>query len=112
MKETLNLYIQDVIKNNWEELSLTDFNGVSFQYRGIARKIAKLHILYKNSGIKPGDKIAICGKNSAQWAVSFFATLTYGAVAVPILHEFKADNIHHIVNHSEAKLLFVDLAIW
>ncbi|MDD2960722.1 MAG: AMP-binding protein [Muribaculaceae bacterium] len=112
MEENLNQYIKDSIRKNWEELSLTDFKGVSFQYRDIARKIAKLHILFKNGGVKPGDKIAICGKNSAQWAVAFFASITYGAIAVPILHEFKSDNIHHIVNHSDAKLLFIDLAIW
>ncbi|MEG2673939.1 MAG: AMP-binding protein [Muribaculaceae bacterium] len=112
MSNNINQHIQDSVRNNWEELSLTDFNGVSFQYRDIARKIAKLHILFENCGLKPGDKIAICGKNSAQWAVLFFGALTYGAVPVPILHEFKADNIHHIVNHSEAKLFFVDLTIW
>ncbi len=110
--ENLNQYIQDSIRKNWEELSLTDFNGVSFQYRDLARKIAKLHIIYENCGLRPGDKIAICGRNSAQWAVAFFSALTYGAVAVPILHEFKSDNIHHIVNHSEAKLFFTDLTIW
>lgn len=112
MEENLNLYIQNSIRKNWEELSLTDFNGVSFQYRDIARKIAKLHILFEKSGIIKGDRIAICGKNSSQWAVALFATLTYGAVAVPILHEFKSDNIHHLVNHCEAKLFFVDLSIW
>lgn len=112
MSDSINGYIQNSIRNNWEELALTDFNGVSFQYRDIARKIAKLHILFENCGVKPGDKIAICGKNSAQWAVAFFGAITYGAVAVPILHEFKADNIHHIVNHSDAQLFFVDLAIW
>lgn len=100
------------MKNNWEELALTDFNGVSFQYRDVARKTAKLHILFRQIGIQPGDRIALCGKNSAQWAVAFIATVTYGAVIVPILHEFKADNIHHLVNHSEAKLFFVDGAIW
>lgn len=112
MEENINSYIQQAICQNWEELSLTDFNGVSFQYRDIARKIAKLHILFENGGIERGDKIAICGKNSAQWAVAFLATITYGAVAVPILHEFKNDNIHHIVNHSDAKLMFTDQAIW
>lgn len=108
----LNKYLQDSIRQNWEELALTDFSGVSFQYRDIARKIAKLHILYEQSGIGHGDKIALCGKNSAQWAVALIATLTYGAVAVPILHEFKPDNLHHLINHCDAKLLFVDNAIW
>ena len=108
----LNSYFQESIRKNWEELSLTDFNGVSFQYRDIARKVAKLHILYEHAGIQKGDKIALCGKNSSQWAVAFIATLTYGAVAVPILHEFKPDNIHNIVNHSDSKLFFCDKTIW
>lgn len=112
MKERLNLYIEDSIKENWERLALTDFQGVSFQYRDLARKIAKLHLLYEAVGIKPGDKIALCGRNSSQWSVAFFSIITYGAVAVPILHEFKADNIHHLVNHSESKLFFTDSAIW
>ncbi len=112
MNKSLNKYIEESIRDNWERLALTDFNGSSFQYRDIARKVAKLHVLYEHTGVKPGDKIAICGRNSAQWAIAFIATITYGAVAVPILHEFKADNIHHLVNHSEAKLFFVDAAIW
>ncbi len=105
-------YIQDSIKENWDRLALTDLNGVSYQYSDIARKIEKLHLLYRAAKIKEGDKIALCGKNSSQWAVAFLATVTYGAVAVPILHEFKADNIHHLVTHSDAKLLFTDDAIW
>lgn len=112
MQENLVSYIEDSIRENWERQSLTDFNGVSFQYRDIARKIAKLHILFENVKIKKGDKIAICGKNSSQWVVAFMASVTYGAVTVPILHEFKADNIHHLVSHSEAKLLFIEDAIW
>lgn len=111
-RETLNEYIQDSIRENWERLALTNFNKESFLYKDVARKIAKLHLLYENAGIKKGDKIAICGKNSAQWAVAFFSVVTYGAVVVPILHEFKPDNIHHIVDHSEAKLFIVDMAIW
>lgn len=112
METTLNGYLQSSVRKNWEELALTDFNGVSFQYRDIARKIAKLHLLYEQAGVKRGDKIALCGKNSSQWAVAFLSAITYGAVAVPILHEFKADNIHHLVTHSEAKLLYTDDAIW
>ena len=104
--------IEYSIRKNWEHIALTDFHGVSYQYRDVARKIEKLHILFENAGVKPGDKIALCGKNSAQWAVAFFGVITYGAVAVPILHEFKADNIHHLVTHSDAKLLFVDSSIW
>ena len=91
---------------------MTDFKGVSYQYKDIARKIAKLHILFEHIGIKPGDKIALCGRNSAQWAVAMFGALTFGAIPVPILHEFKPDNIHHLVNHCEARLFFVDQAIW
>ena len=104
--------IETSIRDNWEELALTDFNGVSFQYRTIARKIAKLHIAYEAAGIKKGDKIALCGRNSAQWSIAFLATLTYGAVPVPILHDFKPDMIHHLVNHSEAKIFFSDRSIW
>lgn len=110
--KTIIEYIQNSVRENWELLALTDFNGPSYQYRDIARKIAKLHLAYESAGIKKGEKIALCGRNSAQWAVAFLATVTYGAVAVPILHEFKADNIHHLVNHSEARLLFTDDAIW
>ena len=110
--EHLNEYIGAAIRNNWEELALTDFHGVSFQYRDVARKIAKLHILFEHTGITMGDKVAICGRNSAQWAIVALACLTYGAVAVPILHDFKSDNIHHLVTHSESKLFFVDEAIW
>lgn len=101
--ESFNKYIEQAIKENWERIALSDFDGVSYHYKDIARKIAKIHLLLESAEIKKGDKIAICGKNSAHWAVAFFAAITYGAVPVPILHEFKADNIHHIVNHSEAK---------
>ena len=109
---TIIQYLQNSVKENWEHLALTDFNGPSYQYRDIARKVAKLHLAFESAGIKKGEKIALCGRNSAQWAVAFIATITYGAVAVPILHEFKADNIHHLVTHSEARLLFTDDAIW
>lgn len=112
MDTSLNNMLAESIKKNWEELALTDFNGFSYQYRDIARKVAKLHILFENSGIKKGDKIATCGKNSAQLSIAIIASMTYGAVTVPILHEFKPDNIHHLVCHSEAKLLFVDTSIW
>lgn len=108
----LNEYIVESIRNNWNLLALTDFRGTSYQFRDVARKSAKLHILFEECGIKKGDKIALCGRNSAQWAVAFFAVITYGAVVVPILSDFKPDNIHHLVNHSESKLLFVDTAIW
>ena len=111
-RKHLNEYIQDSIRQNWEELALTDFHGVSFQYRDVARKIAKLHLLFEQTGIERGDKVALCGRNSAQWAIAALACLTYGAVAVPILHDFKSDNIHHLVTHSDSKLFFVDGSIW
>ena len=110
--KSFNKYIERAIKENWERIALSDFDGVSYHYKDIARKIAKIHLLLESAGIEKGDKVAICGKNSAHWAVAFFAAITYGAVPVPILHEFKADNIHHIVNHSEAKLLFVGDGVW
>lgn len=107
MDKSFNAYIENSIRENWELTALSDFKGVSYNYKDIARKIEKMHILMEAAGVKKGDKIAICGRNSSHWAVAFFATLAYGAVVVPILHEFKPDNIHHIVNHSESKLLFV-----
>ncbi len=104
--------IQQSIKKNWDADALTDYKGITLQYKDVARKIEKIQILLENAGIQKGDKIAVCGRNSAHWATAFLATITYGAVIVPILHEFKADNIHTIVNHSEAKLLFVGDQIW
>ena len=104
---SFNGYIQKAIVENWDHDALTDYQGITLQFHDVARKIEKLHILFENAGVKQGDKIAICGRNSAHWAVTFLATLTYGAVAVPILHEFNAEQIHNIVNHSESKLLFV-----
>jgi len=111
-EDTLNGYIRQSIINNWEFPALTDFDGVSYNYKDVARKITKLHILFEHCGIKKGDKIAICGKNSSQWSVAFLGIITYGAVAVPILNEFKPDTIHHLVNHSESRLLFTDDSIW
>ena len=102
-----NELIEKSIVSNWEKDALTDFKGATLQYHDVARKIEKLHIIFESSGVQKGDKIALCGRNSSSWAVAFLATLTYGAVAVPILHEFTADQIHNIVNHSEAKMLFV-----
>ena len=104
---SFNAYIQRAVTNNWDEDALTDYQGITLQFHDVARKIEKLHILFENSGVRQGDKIAICGRNSAHWAVAFLATLTYGAVAVPILHEFNSEQVHNIVNHSEAKLLFI-----
>lgn len=104
---SFNSYIEKSIIDNWDLDALTDYKGVTLQYKDVARKIEKLHIIFENSGVQRGDKIAICGRNSANWAVAFIATLTYGAIAVPVLHEFKPEQVYNIVNHSEAKLLFV-----
>lgn len=104
--------IKESIENNKELFALSDFQGANFQYRDVARKVAKLHLGFKHAGLRPGDKIALCGRNGANWAIAFLSVLTYGAVAVPILHEFKPDNVHHLVNHCDAKLLFVDSTIW
>ena len=104
---SFNKLIQKSIIENWDLDALTDYKGATLQFHDVARKIEKLHILFENCGVVKGDKIALCGRNSSQWAVAFLATLTYGAVAVPILHEFMAEQIHNIVNHSDAKLLFV-----
>ena len=104
--------IAESLKNNWDLDALTDYQGVTLQYKDVARKIEKLHILFENAGVQPGDKIALCGRNSAHWAAAFMAVLSYGAVAVPILHEFKAKQVHDIVNHSEAKILFVGDMVW
>lgn len=111
-KATLNEYILQSITSNWELPALTDFDGVSYSYKDVARKITKLHIIFERCGLKSGDKLAICGRNSAQWSVAFLGALTYGVVAVPILNEFKPDMIHHLVNHSESKLLFTDSGVW
>ena len=104
---SFNALIEKSIIDHWDMDALTDYKGATLQYHDVARKIEKLHIMFENSGVVKGDKIALCGRNSANWAVAFLATLTYGAIAVPILHEFMADQIHNIVNHSDAKLLFV-----
>ena len=102
-----NEIFEKAIIKYWNLDALTDFKSTTLQYHDVARKIEKLHILFENSGVTRGDKIAICGRNSSNWAVAFIATLTYGAVAVPILNEFTPEQIYNIVNHSEAKLLFV-----
>ena len=110
LQDNLIAYIQESIRDNWDLPALTNFKGESFQYSTVARKISKLHIMFEAAGIKKGDKIALCGRNSAHWATACLAILTYGAVAVPILHEFKPDMVHHLVNHSGARILFVDSA--
>ncbi len=112
MQECFLKYVEESIKKNWDLPSLTDFKGATSSYKDVARKIEKLHILFEHSGIRKGDKIALCSRNMSSWGIAFLATLTYGAIAVPILNEFKPDNIHHIVNHSEARLLFVGDVVW
>lgn len=113
--ETTNSLIQlieESIRKNWNLDAMTDYKGATLQYKDVARKIEKMHILLEHAGIKRGDKIALCGRNSANWTATFLGVITYGAVAVPILHEFKADNVHNIVNHSEARMLFVGDQVW
>lgn len=104
--------IEDSIKKNWDLDALTDYNGATLQYKDVARKIEKVHIFLEEAGVKKGDKIAICGRNSSHWGVTYLAILTYGTIVVPILHEFKADNVHHIVNHSDARMLYVGDRVW
>lgn len=113
--ETTSSLIQligESIRKNWNLDAMTDYKGATLQYKDVARKIEKMHILFEHAGIKKGDKIALCGRNSANWTATFLGVITYGAVAVPILHEFKADNVHNIVNHSEARMLFVGDQVW
>ena len=104
--------VEESIRANWDRDALTDYKGATLQYKDVARKIEKMHILFEHAGIRKGDKIALCGRNSANWTATFLGVVTYGAVAVTILHEFKADNVHHIVNHSEARMLFVGDQVW
>lgn len=104
--------IEESIRKNWNLDAMTDYKGATLQYKDVARKIEKMHILFEHAGIKKGDKIALCGRNSANWTATFLGVITYGAVAVPILHEFKADNVHNIVNHSEARMLFAGNQVW
>ena len=110
--KSVNKILQDSFVRNWDRAALTNYQGMTLAYRDVARRIAKLHIAFEQCGLQKGDKVAICSRNQANWGVSFLAALTYGAVAVPILHEFKPGNIHYLVNHSEARVLFVDEVIW
>ena len=112
MEESFLKYIEGSIKKHWDFPALTDFKGATSSYKDVARKIEKLHLLFEECGIQRGDKIALCSRNTSHWGIAFLATLSYGAVAVPILNEFKPDNVHHIVNHSEAKILFVGDVVW
>lgn len=112
MQKGLIKKFEEKAREQWNSPVLTDFHGSTMTYKEVARKIMKLHLLYEATGIKKGDKIALCAKNSSHWAVAFFGTISYGAVAVPILNEFKPENIQHLVNHCEAKLLFVGDDVW
>ena len=111
-RHSFNQFIQQSISKSWDQDALTDYKGSTLKYKDVAEKIAKLHLLFENMGIRPGDKIALCGKNSSHWGVVFLSILTYGAVSVPILSDFKSDSIHHIVNHSDAVMLFVGDHVW
>ncbi|MCD7937746.1 MAG: AMP-binding protein, partial [Tannerellaceae bacterium] len=104
--------VENCIKTYWDLPAFSDYNGQTYHYKDVARRIAKYHIILKQAGIKKGDKVALVGRNSSNWAICFYGTLAYGAVVVPILHDFKPDNIHHIVNHSEAKALLVASSNW
>ena len=112
MEKGLLKTIETTVREQWESPALTDFHGPTMTYKDAARRIVKLHLLFEEAGIKKGDKIALCAKNSSHWGVAFIATISYGAIAVPILNEFKPENIQHLVNHSEAKLLFVGDDVW
>ncbi|MDR1756133.1 MAG: AMP-binding protein [Culturomica sp.] len=112
MQKSFIELIENSIKDYWDLPALTDYKGATHRYKDVARQIEKLHILFEQGGIKKGDKIALCSRNSSNWGITFLAILTYGATAVPILHEFKADNIHHIINHSGSKLLFAGDSVW
>lgn len=112
MEENFLYYIEHSIRIHWEEPALTDYQGQTHTFGDVAHHIARLHLLFEESGIRRGDKIALCSRNQTNWGIAFLAILSYGAVAVPILHEFKADNIRHIVNHSEARILFAGTPIW
>ena len=109
---SVNKLYQDAFKKYWDRPAISNYQGMTLHYRDVARRIEKLHIMFEECGLAKGDKVALCSRNQANWAVAFLAAMTYGAVPVPLLHEFKSANIHHLVNHSEAKILFVDEVIW
>ena len=109
---SVNKIFEESFRKNWERPAISNYQGVTLKFGDVARRIEKLHIMFEECGLQKGDKVALCSRNQANWAVAFLATMTYGAVPVPLLHEFKSSNIHHLVNHSEAKILFVDDVIW
>lgn len=112
LPQSFNQVLADSIRENWTRSSMSDYGEFTFQYKDVARIIEKIHILFEAAGVRKGDKIALCGRNQSRWGIAFFATLTYGAVAVPVLHEFHPEQVHQIVNHSEARLLFVGQQVW
>lgn len=109
---SVNKIYQESFKKNWDRPAISNYQGITLHYRDVARRIEKMHIMFEECGLQKGDKVALCSRNQANWAVAFLSAMTYGAVPVPLLHEFKSSNIHHLVNHSEAKILFVDDVIW
>ena len=109
---SVNKIFEAAFKKNWVRPAISNYQGETLCFRDVARRMEKLHIMFEECGLQKGDKVALCSRNQANWAVAFLATMTYGAVPVPLLHEFKSANIHHLVNHSEAKILFVDDVIW
>ena len=109
---SVNKLFEESFRKCWDRPAISNYQGVTLHYRDIASKIEKLHIMFEECGLQKGDKVALCSRNQANWAVAFLSAMTYGAVPVPLLHEFKSSNIHHLVNHSEAKILFVDDVIW
>ena len=109
---SVNKLYQEAFKKNWDRPAISNYQGITLHYRDVARRIEKMHIIFEECGLQKGDKVALCSRNQANWAVAFLSAMTYGAVPVPLLHEFKSSNIHHLVNHSEAKILFVDDVVW
>ena len=109
---SVNKLYQEAFKKNWDRPAISNYQGITLHYRDVARRIEKMHIMFEECGLQKGDKVALCSRNQANWAVAFLSAMTYGAVPVPLLHEFKSSNIHHLVNHSEAKILFVDDVVW
>ena len=110
--KSVNKLFQESFRKNWDRPAISNYQGITLHYRDVARRIEKMHIMFEECGLQKGDKVALCSRNQANWAVAFLSAMTYGAVPVPLLHGFKSSNIHHLVNHSEAKILFVDDVIW
>ena len=109
---SVNKIFENSFKKNWDRPAISNYRGETLHYKDVARRMEKLHIMFEECGLQKGDKVAICSRNQANWAVAFLSIMTHGAIPVPLLHEFKSANIHHLVNHSEAKILFVDEVIW